>query len=257
MRLRLPRPHAGAHASRRRRPPLVEVAASLPFDPKGRRVDGMPAFPPRPPGLSAPPTPTPGTASVTQLGSQPSTERTRGSPANTWLARKHFNPSGQVRSIPAWSPPGSPSQRSPPTPQACSASPSWASSPTWQGAQPKLLGAEPRAPCLPSPELQLGDGALQGPAAAGSEGHGGSSGAAEARPGLPSRYPRARPTAGCGHLVTHTSRCLAWASDTPLPRPAVSWRGILGLCVLTLLRGHPGFPPSSSLSARRGPWADG
>lgn len=153
MQLRLLRPHAGAHTSHSRRPPRVEVAASLPFDPKGRRMDGMPAFPLRPPGLSAPPTPTPGAASVTQLGSHPPTERTSGSPANTWVARKHVALSGQARSIPAWSPPGSHSHAAHPAPRP--ALPLQAGLPpqpgSWeQGGQPKLLGTEPRAPCFPS-----------------------------------------------------------------------------------------------------------
>ena len=105
----------GARASHTRRLSRVEVAASLSSDPKGRRTDGIPAFPPCSPGLSAPPTPTPGTASVTQLGSHTPTGRTCSSPANTWLARKHLHPEWPSVLHHCLVPAGSHSQCSPPT----------------------------------------------------------------------------------------------------------------------------------------------
>lgn len=216
----------------------------------------MPAFPPRPPGLSAPPTPTPGAASVTQLGSHPPTKRTRGSPANTWLARKHFAPSGQARSVPAWSPPG-PTHNAAPHPPGllCPSKLGFLPHPgSWgQGAQPKLLGTEPRAPCLPSPELQLGDGALQGPAATGSEGHGASSGAAEARPGLPSRYPRARPTAGLrAPGRTHIQVSGLGLRHTPPAPPRRLLDGELGFVHPHSAQGAPWPPPPAAASVPAG-----
>lgn len=59
----------------------------------------------------------------------------------------------------------------------------------------------------------------------------------------PAAVPGQAPTAG----LPAPGRTHIWVSGsglrhTPRPRPAVSWMGDLGLCVVTLLRGHPGLP---------------
>lgn len=185
----------GARASHTRRLSRVEVAASLSSDPKGRRTDGIPAFPPCSPGLSAPPTPTPGTASVTQLGSHPPRGALAAPQQTPGLLESTDTPSGQACSITAWSLPGPTHNAAHPRTLGLLCPSKLGSLPnpgSWErGVQPKLLGTEPHAHCLPSPPLssslkvrprphsqhQLGDGALWGHAAAGSEGTGGPQGA--------------------------------------------------------------------------------
>ena len=70
-----------------------------------------------------------------------------------------------------------------------------------------------------------------------------SSDAAQACSVLPSSCPRAsthsRPAGTWSR--THLGVRLGPQTHTP-PRPAVSWMGNLVLCILTLLRGHPGLP---------------
>ena len=182
-----------------------------------------------------------------------------------------YTPSGQACSITAWSLPGPTHNAAHPRTLGLLCPSKLGSLPnpgSWErGVQPKLLGTEPHAHCLPSPPLssslkvrprphsqhQLGDGALWGHAAAGSEGTGGSSDTAEAHPVQPSSCPRAstysRPAGTWSH--THLGVRLGPQTHTPAP-PRRLLDGGLGSVRRHSPQGAPWPPLTASASVPAG-----